>query len=83
MTDIQNTPPATTGIPRNRIWIMFVLLALFAGMLYGTTMYRIRSSGFLGVQQDQLAHPEKATEASGTLQDSNVAPLPATTPPAN
>lgn len=83
MTETQNTPSTPVGIPANRKWILFVLLAIFAGTLYGTTMYRIRSSGFLGVQQDQLAHPEKATEASGTLQDSNVKKMQPTTPPAN
>ncbi|PHS78573.1 MAG: hypothetical protein COB59_06480 [Rhodospirillaceae bacterium] len=83
MTDTQNTPTTPAGIPANRKWILFAILAIFAGTLYGTTMYRIRSSGFLGVKQDQLAHPEKATEASGTLQDSAVKAAPSTTPPAN
>lgn len=83
MTDTQNTPTTPAGIPANRKWILFVVLAIFAGTLYGTTMYRIRNNGFLGVKQDQLAHPEEATKASGTLQNSNLKAVPSTTPPAN
>jgi hypothetical protein len=62
MTDINNVPTTQSEVPRKKMWVFFVIFALFAGTMYGTTMYRIRSAGFLGTGKDTLAHPTEATK---------------------
>ena len=59
MTDTQQTPSTAPAAPRGRMWIFFVILAIFAGAMYGGTMYRIKTAGFMGAGQDQLAHPKE------------------------
>ncbi|MBL4748280.1 MAG: hypothetical protein JKY17_05770 [Magnetovibrio sp.] len=77
MTNTHNTP--TTGAVNNRpkMWVFFVIFSLFAGAMYGGTMYRIRSAGFMGIGKDQLAHPvNKQPQAN---QSPSTQPAPSTT----
>ena len=58
MTDTPDIPSTGPAEPRKKMWVFFVIFAIFAGAMYGGTMYRIKTAGFMGAGQDQLAHPE-------------------------
>ncbi|MFC1672997.1 hypothetical protein ACFL12_02480 [Pseudomonadota bacterium] len=60
MNDTPNTNDAAKGNqpPRAKMWIFFLLFTIVAFAMYGGTMYRIKTDGFLGVGNDQIAHPE-------------------------
>jgi len=77
MTDQHNVPNTRPAAPRKKMWVFFVIFALFAGTMYGSTMYRIRNAGFLGTGTDTLAHPADAAKpGAGQL----VGQPPASTP---
>jgi len=65
MNDTPDTTAPKVGrggrqIPRTKMYIFFAVFFLFAVTMYATTWNRIRTDGFMGTGNDQLAHPKAA-----------------------
>lgn len=71
MNDTPNTNNAAAEghqPPRAKMWIFFLLFAIVAAGMYGGTMYRIKSDGFLGIGNDQIANPQAAQSEAAKPQ---------------
>jgi len=78
MSDTQNLPTPQPTQPRKKMWAFFAVFFIFALVMYGSTMYRIRTSGFLGQGKTMLAHPEDANpDAPGYEVAPTSTPAPA------
>lgn len=76
MTDSQNLPTPNSKLPRKKMWVFFAVFILFAATMYGSTMYRIRTAGYLGQNQDKLAHPEQGQPtAEGAQTPKSTSPV--------
>lgn len=47
-------------IPRGKMYMFFAVFFLVAVAMYAATWNRIRTDGFMGTGNDQLAHPKAA-----------------------
>lgn len=69
MNETPETAAPKTGrggrqIPVAKLWVFFALFFTVAVSIYAGTWYRIRTDGFMGTGNDQLAHPKAAKPKS-------------------
>lgn len=68
MNDTPNTNDAAAAEghkpPRAKMWIFAAMFAIVAFAMYGGTMYRIKTDGFLGIGNDQIVKPQATQEQS-------------------
>lgn len=62
-------PGAHPTVPRGKLWIFFFLFLTVGIGMYAGTMYRIQNYGYVGINDDRLAHPEDAAPAATTPQN--------------
>jgi len=78
MTETHETNSNKTKNQRPKMWVFALIFTLFAGVMYGSTWYRIRTAGFLGTGANTVAHPDQvnpnANQPTNAVQPNTPSP---------